>query len=380
MPANSLIYIVNGSILLVYGLLILSFFRGLKKKQAFADCTKKRPLVSVLVAYRDEYKNLSMLLNSIKNQHYPKKFFEIILVDDHSSDGGPALVKKFQLSFPEIMLKHIYSPRQKTGKKAALKLAYSLAKGEIILQTDADCILAPGWIASYVNAFCANEKLQFITGPVSFQREKGFLQHFYQYEFASLLASSAGSLGNGKPLMCNGANMGFRKSLLKENTGKRNEQFASGDDMFLMLAAQKLYGPSSISFLQNKRAKVFTRPPENFKTFMHQRIRWTSKAGAYKDLYIGCVSLLVFLTSLVQFGLGLSLFWSWKYLWVFAGFLLVKYIVDSLLTARWQSFVKGGFNPILFFIFELLYPFYVMGTGMLSLFLPFVWKGRKIRK
>ncbi len=365
---------------MVYGLLILSFFRGLKKKQTIAECTKKRPLVSVLVAYRDEYKNLSMLLNSIKNQHYPKKFFEIILVDDHSSDGGPALVKKFQLSFPEIMLKHIYSPRQKTGKKAALKLAYSLAKGEIILQTDADCILAPGWIAAYVNAFCANDQLQFITGPVSFQREKGFLQHFYQYEFASLLASSAGSLGNGKPLMSNGANMGFRRSLLEKNPGKRNERFASGDDMFLMLAAQKIFGSLSVSFLMNKRAKVFTRPPENFKTFMHQRIRWTSKAGAYKNFYISFVALIVLLNSLILFGLGLSIFLSWKYLWVFAGFLLVKYFVDSLLTYRWQSFVKGGFNPVLFFIFELLYPFYVVGTGMLSLFLPFVWKGRKSRK
>ncbi len=365
---------------MLYGLLILYFFKGLRKKQTNAEYTQKRPLVSVLVAYRDEYKNLSMMLNSIKNQHYPKKFFEIILVDDHSSDGGPALVKKFQLSFPEIMLKHIYSPRQKTGKKAALKLAYSLAKGDIILQTDADCILAPGWIASYVNAFCANGKLQFITGPVSFQKEKGFLQHFYQYEFASLLASSAGSLGNGKPLMSNGANMGFRKSLLEKSEGNQNGHYASGDDMFLMLAAQKFYGSSSISFLQNKRAKVFTRPPENFKTFVYQRMRWTSKAGAYKDLYVSFVALLVLLSSLVQIGLGLSLFRSWKYLWVFAGFLLVKYFVDSLLTARWQSFVKGGFNPILFFIFELLYPFYVVCTGMLSLFLPFVWKGRKIRR
>ncbi len=375
MPIDTDILIFS-IVLMAYCLMILWFYRGWKKMPETEE-KHEAPyeMISVLIAFRNEYDQLSMLLNSLKNQYYPSDYYEIILVDDHSTDSGAALIDKYQHIFPALNIRYFRSSEHQQGKKDALKLALQKAKGTIILQTDADCVLPPGWIASYASAF-KEKKKHFFTAGLLFQKEKSLQSLFFRYEFASLIASGAGSLGNNKPLMCNGANLGYRKSLIENEKDPYHSAFTSGDDAFLMLHCLKKYGAQSLGFIKNPDAVAQSLAPDSLKRFFSQRMRWTSKAGGYKNAYIISVALMVFIAAIVQLALYIMAFLSIKYL-VFAGvWMLLKSLFDILLTGSYLRFSGRRLIIPAFFVFEWVYPFYILATVVLTLTKPYQWKNR----
>ena len=150
----------------LYLICIVAFTFGLYNlREIFFYFNKKSDVkVSVLIAARNEGKNIKNLLQSLYNQSFSKNYFEVIIIDDHSDDDTISLIKNFAEEYKDFNLK--FFKAEKEGKKAAISQALHLAENELILVTDADCVLPNTWIESIVDFYKKeNCKMVLISNP-----------------------------------------------------------------------------------------------------------------------------------------------------------------------------------------------------------------------
>jgi len=334
--------------------------------------------VSVVIAVRNESAGIKSLLVSLLKQTYPKNLFEVIIVDDNSDDQTVEIINQFKTENPELILSVVKSKGQ--GKKDALKRGFEQVNSEIIITTDGDCQVEPNWIKNYVSYF-ENNDAQLLFGPVFYSNSNSFQKYIFTLEFATLVASGAGSVGIGLPLMGNGANLAFRKSAFEKVKEKLSgAKFASGDDVFLMHAISSNYGNAAVKFIKNKSSIVETSAPENLGKFVNQRIRWGSKAKAYKSIWALAVAMVVFVFNVL---LGLTAFLAFYKIWFLAVlplFVILKFLIDFPLIRNFLKFYNRLVSAIFLFPLEFFYPFYIMLTALFSIFIPYRWKGRTLIK
>ena len=320
--------------------------------------------VSVIVPFRNETKNLPYLVESLKKQDYPN--FEVILVNDHSDDNFNLVDLPSNFILLDL-------PKDKTGKKSAINHGINHSKGEIILTTDADCIVESKWISTMTSQF-QNEKIKLVLGGVRFNKSKSFFERLQQIEFAPVIGIGAALSQLGKPIMCNGANLAYRKSVFTEVNGYYdNLNIPTGDDEFLLFKVINKY-PNGIIYCKSKNALVTTAASTTLQTFISQRRRWASKWKANKGLLKPALALLVFLSSLAMVaGFYLALSNTDPFLF---SFLLVKILIDGIFIFSVLKSMERSFNPIVFLLTQLVYPFYVLIVGIAANFGTYKWKGR----
>jgi cellulose synthase/poly-beta-1,6-N-acetylglucosamine synthase-like glycosyltransferase len=331
--------------------------------------------VSLVVAMRNEEENILTLLDHLYKQEYPQDLIEIILVDDHSEDQTKHLVGKFR---KETKVRNIILEKMPgKGKKAAIEQGIRLASGELIITTDADCVMGEKWISTIVS-FYKKKQAKLISGPVVYDQEKGLFQKLFSADFAGLVATGAGSVRIGRPLMGNGANMAFERKAFGEISPQLpGKEHASGDDVFLIHKMSEHFGKEHIHFLKNKEVIVKTLPPQSIISFFSQRIRWASKAKAYRTLWNLMVPVLVAMFNLMITVSFIAGFYNNWFFTVFLFFVLTKSLVDLPLLKSFLDFSgKSKLLPYTF-IFQLIYPFYIVLAAFLALFVRYEWKGRK---
>jgi cellulose synthase/poly-beta-1,6-N-acetylglucosamine synthase-like glycosyltransferase len=258
-------------------------------------------------------------------------------------------------------------------KKKAIELAVSKSKGSWIITTDADCVVPPQWLSLY-NAFIQQNKVVFVAAPVMFIKEKGILNEFQVLDFLALQGITAAAVGAGKHSMSNGANLAFEKSAFIAVGGYQGvDQIASGDDMFLM-HKMKMTLSKGIGYLFHPGAIVLTKAMSNWKDFIMQRIRWSSKARYYDDNSIFWVLLLVYL-----YNLSILLL------------LCVGAYQSLLITIAFKTFFEVFFlQPVTQFYnmpgqlryFALYQPIHILYTLVAGLFgqvKTYTWKGRRVK-
>ena len=111
------------------------------------------PFVSVVIAARNEEGNIERCIEALKKQDYSNKLFEVIIINDRSTDNTAEIIagKTDSVSnFHTLTIKDL--PVNTSPKKFALQKGIEASKGEIILTTDADCVPKPGWISGMVKA------------------------------------------------------------------------------------------------------------------------------------------------------------------------------------------------------------------------------------
>ena len=180
------------------------------------------PLISVVVAERDAETNISLCIQSLLNQDYPLDKYEIIIVDDFSTDKTVELIKKFESSVTN--LKYLSSNANEQGhirsyKREAIQTGINASKGEYILLTDADCTVPTSWITTYSEQFI-KEDCAFIGGPVIISDKKqNLLTSFQDLDMIGMMVITGAGYQSGNQLLANGANMGFSKQVFKELGG-----------------------------------------------------------------------------------------------------------------------------------------------------------------
>lgn len=358
-----------------YALLIFSFFFGWMKNSSLKTKAKDLSLsVSVLIACRNEEKKLSKLFSSLDQQDYPIENLQIIFVNDHSTDNTLEVLREFEKSHPYCTV--IDLPDPLNGKKQALQEVHSIAKGELILISDADCQMGPEWISG-MSSFYSQHQPDLLLGPVSIDPVRGLGQNIQKLEFMSLMASSMGSCGLKQPLMAHGPNIGISSTLYQELKDDMNPRYASGDDMFLLQAVKKRKG-HKVLFLKDHDAIVRTAPTRGLKEFLSQRQRWASKSPGYTDPFLILVSLLVFLCSIeVTLALvgGIINLIPLDTFFILLG---IKTIADFPLLIAASTFFRFQRGLWLVIPLQMIYYLYIVITACMALLIPFKWKSRQL--
>ena len=328
--------------------------------------------VSILIAARNEGTNIEKLLQSLYNQSFDKKYFEVILIDDHSIDDTSEVSERFRVLHPEMNLKVLKAIG--SGKKQAISQALHAAENELVMVTDADCELPERWIEVMVDYFMSHN-LKMLLGPVLLSPANTLFEKLQVLEHLSLIASTAGSAAIGMPVMCNGANMMYdRQAALDVEKYRTDMKIASGDDMFLMEQFIKHYGSQSVKFLLDNEAIVMTSTMPNLKAFFRQRKRWASKTKAYTNWKIIATALIVlmFNLSIVFFfaaGVFMPVFWVFFVLYV-----ILKTLIDFPILKRITHFMQQQKLLRWMFPLEFVYPFYVVFTAFSGLVTNVKWK------
>lgn len=265
---------------LFYVLAVLWMFIGLFRIPKGKNSSQ--PGVSVVVAARNESENIDLLLTALTAQTYPADKYEIILVDDESTDDTAERVRQYQNSHRNIRLLRTQNRAQVVSpKKAALHLGITHARGEIILLTDADCVPPPKWIAGMVRYFEPDVGMVIGFSPYELPDLRKIRHRLFALDSLALAAVAAGTCGWGRPATCSGRNLAYRKKVFQQVDGfSRIRQFVSGDDdLFLHLVATET--DWKIRYAYEPALVVPTKILASLAHFFHQRIRHASKGFHY---------------------------------------------------------------------------------------------------
>ncbi len=376
----------------LYVLLILYYWRSWVSISDFGfkiSDFKPSTKITVIIPARNEEANIAVCLSSICNQTYPKDLFEVLVVDDHSTDNTAAIVKLYEgKNVKLISLKDFVSDELNSYKKKAIEIAIVQSSGELIVCTDADCIVKEGWLQN-IAAFYEQYQPQFIAAPVSINCSFNFIEMFQALDFAMLQGITGASVHKKIHSMCNGANLAYTKKAFEAVGGFAGiDNIASGDDMLLMHKIYKQW-PDKVMFLKSKEAIVQTAPVHSVKDFINQRIRWASKADKYDDKRIFVVLLLVYIVNVLLLVLPvIAVFDNAQYsmlniqcsiMGVWLLLLFLKTIAELIFLYRVAKFFGKQSLLWLFPLMQLFHILYTVIAGWLGKFGSYNWKGRNVK-
>ena len=350
---------------------VLNYGFLLKKIEA----KKLYPIVpiTVLVPFRNEKENLEKLVNAFTVLNYNLNEVTFLFIDDHSTDSSFEVLNS-ALKKTTLRYKLIKQSLDKAGKKQAIETGVNATTDEYIVTTDADSLPSKNWLKHYAAAF--EKGAEFIIGPVINNPSVAFISQLHSIEALMLSGVTMGSASLNKPILCSGANLGYRKSVfIALNPYENNRAIASGDDLFFLDEIIKTN--RKISTLKTIDAVVYTKAHNNYKAVWKQAMRWSSKNKKLTQKTNLYFSALVFLTNLLVF----------PHLWLAimgnqlsAALLLAKFVVDfSFLTSTalfYKQINRIFFTPFIY----LLYPIHLIIIFVSSLFVSVQWKGRMIIK
>lgn len=356
--------------LLLLGWLTIVLKKGVGKPEPESAF---QPTVSVLVAARNEAGRIGTLIRHLSRQQYPPGLFEVILADDHSTDQ--TVTEALSTAQETGFVLKICTPVSSEGKRAALDSATSYACCEWFAFTDADTLPGAKWIGSMLAAVTSSDVV-LVLGRIDMASGDTWFEKIQAAEYQSIAALTAASAFASVPVLANGASMMVRADVYRRAvTDKFQKGYASGDDMFLLEYVRRHYGSVAITCQVWEEGKVTISPEPTMTAFFHQRLRWTSKAGGYRDPVIVFVSLLVLSANLsIVFSLvtALLVLTSW---WLPLQLYGIKSIADASLLYIWS---KHTHNLRLvftrFLLLQLLYPFYAIGTGLFGMLTRIRWK------
>ncbi len=401
----------------VYVLLNLWLVRGLRLLRAqkndrgpaataeAAPGGADHPVISVLVAARDEEHNLPRTLTALLAQEWPVDKTQIIIINDRSTDGTAAVLDDFVARHPgrlEVVTVTDLPPGL-SPKKHALARGLEIARGEWIAVTDADCIMGPRWLSRLAALWTpgesaaatadkdttgaapgtADQRVGMVVGPTAYQAPRGDFTPSAgarALEFLSYGVCAAGLLGLGFPVIANANNIAYRREAFDAAGGFARHNGLSGDDDFILQDIHAT-GRWSIRYCAHPESRVFTTPPETWAHFWEQRKRWAGKCVYYRvpqlvfllfifTFYATIAALLVAglfglgdgtLGKLGLLGLGLK-----------AG--------AELLVMREGLSLFNQFSLIRYFPFTaLIHIPLVLGATVCGVFGQSTWKGQKLR-
>ena len=326
--------------------------------------------LTILVPFRDEAEALPQLWDSLLPQMQRTNGAQVIFIDDHSNDSSATVIAKFKADYP-----HITYAKQTTthGKKAGVNLGVELAQTAWITALDADTIPHSNWLQQLASQTHHSADDMYIL-PLHIGPAQTFIGKLQEVEFLSVMGVTAAMAMASEPVLCNGANLCFRKQAYLDVLPQRIDMhITSGDDLFL-LQALKPYG--RVRWVHNPHTIVRTAPHSKWSELIAQRLRWMGKTTRIEDKALQNTARLTFVTNaIVLFGFIASISKT-EYLPWFLLLWISKAIADALLiftVGKWMCIkqVKRFYLVLIF-----LYPFYATLFPIISMIYKPTWKGR----
>lgn len=332
--------------------------------------------ISVIIAARNEESYIRSCVESILNNNFPVLNFEIIVVDDHSTDKTREIISD---NFDENV--RVFTlPENLHGKKAAITFGVSMSRFPYILCTDADGVVSMDWLSLHGSKF-KQDNTALNTAVVLPGTDGSVLTHFQFLDFVATMAITANGIFRKSYFLANGANISFKKTAFNEVKGyEGNEHLASGDDVFLInkLATSAI---GKIGFIKSSDGVVTTKSETSWSSLIQQRKRWATKSLKMGDHQISKIQAFIFIYCLIILLFTfVGIFYSGWLLTAGLAALMIKMVTDyyflsSLCRYFAKTKVMKSFLPCFF-----LYFIHILLSGMYAL-MPsdFEWKGREVR-
>ncbi|OYQ31927.1 glycosyl transferase family 2 [Flavobacterium cyanobacteriorum] len=263
----------------------LFYYGGIFSKFAFAKpktITPKKIPVSVIVCAKNEAEKVREFVPLLATQDYPD--YEIVLIDDASSDETLDIFEAFEKQYSNIRLVKVENNEAFWGnKKFALTLGIKAARKEYLLFTDADCYPADKyWIASMSSQFTMSKTI--ILGYGAYERVKNsFLNKIIRFDNMLTATQYFSWAKAGMPFMGEGRNMAYkREEFFKVNGYIDHMNIRSGEDsLFINRAATKknttlCYAPGSFTY---------SEPKHKFRDWFMQKRRGAFTASFFRPLH-----------------------------------------------------------------------------------------------
>jgi len=243
---------------LAYTAEIVFFIMGLYRsaRAASPEALRELPTVCVILPVRNEEKMLPQTLESLYRQDYPAQKWQLILVDDHSTDRTAEVAVQFQQKMANLIILPAQANTEQIGpKKKAILTAMAHTNTEVILTTDADVRHNPAWIRTMVQHL--GQENAAVVGSVDRRGENNWLHELLHLQTFSTNIIACGGLGWGIGISSFGANFGYRRTAFEQVGGFGNTAYGiSGDDDLLL---QRMTGAGLRAvFVMDPRARVIT--------------------------------------------------------------------------------------------------------------------------
>jgi cellulose synthase/poly-beta-1,6-N-acetylglucosamine synthase-like glycosyltransferase len=330
---------------------------------------KQEFLISIVIAARNEENRIIPCLESLKLLNYPKDKFEIIFVDDHSSDNTAKLIGSYckeNQNWKIIQLDE--KSRQLRGKRNALQNGISVAKGEIIFTTDADCIVPADWLAAMSGYFTSGVTM--VLGYSPLIPEKKIYFRLLQFDNLFSAIASAATAKLGYPFTSVGRNLGYRKDAYENVGGFLSlKKYKSGDDIHLT-GKFRYIDDGTIDYCVAAETFVKTQIPSTALEVFQQQIRKNSKTFQLSGWSI-IVMVTIFLYYSMLFTIPFFLP-SWLTIWLIlvAFKFLMEYIPLNKAARIFKQYNLIPFIPLM----QIIYPFYIIFFSIIGTFQFYNWK------
>lgn len=216
----------------------------------------KQPFVSIVVPLHNEARYLSVCVQALLKQTYPADSYEIILVDDASTDESPSICRHFVEAQsgqrPSLRWVRLRRGGLSVGRNAGL----AVARGDIVAYLDGDAWAAPTWLEYLVTGF-ADPLTVVVGGRVAvLNEESDFARFIYQAHYLAQTGES-GVIGT---------NMAFRRQLFAEVGGFFHVFGRRGDETAFFLKV-----PANQKITVVTQAIVRHEHPARFMVWLKER-------------------------------------------------------------------------------------------------------------
>ncbi len=352
------------------------------------------PYVSVIIAARNEEDKIKDCLDSLALSTYPSDRYEVIVIDDMSTDQTAQIVRSHSCKC--VTLYQLNQVTKHGSKKQALAYAAHLAKGQIWMYTDADSLVPSNWISKCVTTFSSTPETKVILGPVSYTMAQNptinrhnhsgsnlstALSKWQQLDIMGMMAVTNAGIYLQQWYIGNGANLALRATLWKQVGYPLNtdHKFASGDDVTLVQGAADL-NKDSIQYLLDTDYIVQTSLQPDFTSLSRQRLRWTSKNHVQSSIPQKAMMATTWLFCLWTLIMGVLSVMHWQYFTTFLLLVFCKAIIDTIYLSRVQEFFGSRITGIWMAILSPVHTLYIALFGLLAVFPQrYTWKGRSVR-
>ncbi|MCX6142002.1 MAG: glycosyltransferase [Ignavibacteriales bacterium] len=354
--------------LLVLYLVQVAVFTAAARRTRDEQGNISQPFISVLIAARNEESNLSDCLKSVLNQSYDTERYEVIVINDHSTDGTESICQEFALRFHNFSYANAREDSTLRGKTNALDQGIEKARGEIILVTDADCSVPRTWVEWTARRYSNSVGM---VGGITLQKAGNWFEGMQSLDWAFLLGLASATVSLRHPLSTIGNNLSFRKAAYGEVGGYRKIPFSVTEDFMLFRSIVKTKNWDYLCPI-DPNVLVVSQPCSSWKELFRQKQRWGKggldmKLSGFSIMAIGFGLNAMILLSPV---LGNSLFALGALLFKMAGdYSFLRTVLKKL--GRLDHLKYFSAFQAYFFLYVLVLPFIVFLGGKV------VWKGRK---
>jgi cellulose synthase/poly-beta-1,6-N-acetylglucosamine synthase-like glycosyltransferase len=324
--------------------------------------------VTIVVTAKNKFQHLKVLIPKLFEQDYPK--FDVMIVNDQSTDRTKRLLEDLMIRYPKLRTVTVkYTPKHCNAKKFALTLGIKVAKNDVILLTDADCLPnSDQWIRK-MTAPVREEGKTFALGFSGYSQNSSMLNKLVQFELI-LKALFYLSFGLWKsPFMGTGRNLCYRKSFFLAAKGFRGYWNVEGgeDSLFVNIHATG----TNTKVVIDAEAITQSAPKETWKEYLkHERSdlkaqqffrlgdkNKVSLYGISHSLYwIGGIGLLIY------FGIGSQ----WEDFSVVLGIVSFRSILLILIFRAASKKLQHNFPKMNVLLNDLLYLAYFWVLGSIS--------------